>query len=111
MVPPVDNLGSVVPTQSLKGGVAVPSRTAATSPTQRDRHIATIERDGLFAWKQTSGYYTQSHAENAFSHYKRTFGGHMRAKRNECQEQETAIACEWLNRKRAWGRSHSSPVR
>jgi hypothetical protein len=29
--------------------VAVPSPTAATSPTQRDQHISAIERDGLFA--------------------------------------------------------------
>jgi len=60
--------------------VAAPSRTAQTSsPTQRDRHIAAIEQDGLFAWKRTSGYYAQSHAENAFFRYKRTFGRPVRS--------------------------------
>jgi hypothetical protein len=44
---------------------AVLSPTAATSPTQRDQHIASIECDGLLAWKRTSGYYAQAHAENA----------------------------------------------
>jgi hypothetical protein len=38
-----------------------------TSPTQRDRHLLAIESDGRCAWKRTSGYYAQSHAENAFS--------------------------------------------
>jgi hypothetical protein len=40
--------------------VAAPSRTAATSPTQRDQHIAVIERDSRFTWKRTSGYYSGS---------------------------------------------------
>lgn len=29
---------------------------------------------------KVSGYNTQNHAENAFSRYKRTFGGRLRAK-------------------------------
>jgi hypothetical protein len=66
---------------------AVVSPTATTSPTQRDQHIAAIERNGRFAWKRTSGYYTQAHAENAFSRYKRTFGGRLWAKRDASQEQ------------------------
>ena len=90
---------------------AAPSRTATTSPTQRDQHLAAIDRDGVFAWKRTSGYYAQSHAENTFFRYKRTFGGHMRAKRDESQEREAAIACELLNRMRELGRPQSYPVR
>ena len=84
--------------------VAALSPGAETSPTQRDQHSASIERDGILAWKRTSGYYAQSHAENAFTRYKRTFGGHMRAKLDESQEREAAIACELLNRMRALGR-------
>jgi hypothetical protein len=34
---------------------AVLSPTAATSPTQRDRHISAIESEGRCAWKRTSG--------------------------------------------------------
>jgi len=87
------------------------SPAAATAPTQRDQHIASIERDGVLAWKRTSGYYAQSHAENAFARYKRTFGGHMRAKLDESQEREAAIACALLNRMRALGRPQSYLVR
>ena len=87
------------------------SRTAETSPTQRDEHLVAIERDGMFAWKRTSGYYTQSHAENAFARFKRVFGGGLRAKRDESQERETIIACKLLNRMRALGRPQSYPVR
>jgi hypothetical protein len=46
------------------------SPTASTAPTQRDQHLLGIERAGWFAWKRTSGYYLQSHAENAFSRFK-----------------------------------------
>ncbi len=73
------------------------SNHAATSPTQRDQHMFEIERDGRFHWKRTSGYYAQSHAENAFSRYKRTFSGCLRAKRNEAQERETLLGCALLN--------------
>jgi len=70
-----------------------------------------IERDGLFAWKRTSGYYAQSHAENAFSRYKRIFGGVLWAKRDESQKRKTALACELLNRMWEWDRPQSYPVR
>ena len=86
------------------------SSTAESAPTQRDEHLATIERDGLFAWKRTSGYYAQSRAENAFARFKRVFGGGLRAKRDESQERETLIACNLLNRMRALGRPQSYPV-
>ncbi len=89
---------------------AVVSPTGTTSPTQRDRHIMAIEREGRFAWKRTAGYYAQSHAENAFARYKRTFGGHMRAKGDAAQEREAAIACGVLNRMRELGRPQSYAV-
>ncbi len=90
---------------------AVPSPTARSSPTQRDQHISAIERDGRFAWKRTSGYYDQARAENAFSRYKRTFGGGLRAKRDASQAREASLACELLNRMRERGRPQSYPVR
>jgi hypothetical protein len=89
---------------------AVLSPTVATAPTQRDQHLRTIENEGRFAWKRTSGYYAQSHAENAFARYKRTFGGHMRAKRDAAQEREASLACELLNRMRELGRPQSYAV-
>ena len=92
--------------------VAALSPAAATAPTQRDQHIASIERDGVFAWKRTSGYYAQSHAENAFARYKRTFGGHMRAKLDESQEREAAMAASCSIGCGHWaGRVLSRPLR
>ncbi len=89
---------------------AVLSPTGTTSPTQRDQHLLDIQQDGQFDWKRTSGYYAQSHAENAFSRFKRTFGGGLRAKRDEAQEREASLACELLNRMRELGRPQSCPV-
>jgi hypothetical protein len=71
----------------------------------------TIASDGRFPWKRTSGYYAQSHAENAFSRYKRIFGDRVRAKKAAAQEREAAIACRLLNRMRELGRPESYAVR
>jgi hypothetical protein len=89
---------------------AVRSPTGTTAPSQRDQQISAIEREGRCAWKRTSGYYVQSYAENAFSRYKRTFGGGLRSKRDACQEREAVLACQLLNRMQAQGRPQSSPV-
>ena len=90
---------------------AVVSPTATTAPTQRDQHLLAIENAGRCAWKRTAGYYMQSHAENAFARFKRTFGGRLRAKREESQEREAALACQLLNRMLELGRPQSYPVR
>ena len=90
---------------------AVLSPTGTTSPTQRDQHLLAIEREGRFGWKRTSGYYAQAHAENAFSRFKRTFGGGLRAKRDEAQERQASLACQLLNRMWELGRPQSYAVR
>jgi hypothetical protein len=82
---------------------AAPSRTAATAPTQRDDHIATILADGLSQWRWESGYYAQSRVENVFSRYKAIFGGHLREKRQDSQEREAQLGCAILNQLRALG--------
>jgi Transposase DDE domain len=89
---------------------AVLSPTATTAPTQRDQHVLAIESAGRCGWKRTSGYYAQSHAENAFSRFKRTFGGGLRAKRDASQEREASLACQLLNRMRELGRPQSYAV-
>ena len=108
---------AVVEAHSPSASVIIPPRKDAvlssqgtTSPTQRDRHLLEIERTGRFAWKRTSGYYDQAHAENAFSRYKRTFGGSLQAKRDEAQERETLLGCALLNRMRELGRPQSYRV-
>jgi hypothetical protein len=82
-----------------------------TAKGKNDTVLAAIELDGVFAWKRRSGYYAQSHAENAFARYKRMFSGCLWAKRDESQERETEIARQLLNRMRALGRRQSYPVR
>jgi Transposase DDE domain len=89
---------------------AVLSPTGTIFPTQRDQHLVEIERAGRFTWKRTSGYYAQSHAENAFSRFKRIFGGGLRAKQDEAQEREASLACQLLNRMRELGRPQSYPI-
>ena len=89
---------------------AVLSPTAMTAPTQRDQHLLAIENAGRFGWKRTSGYYAQSHAENAFARFKRRFGCGLRAKREESQEREASLACQLLNRMRELGCPQSYPV-
>jgi len=89
---------------------AVLSAMASTAPTQRDQHVLTIESEGRSVWKRTSGYYAQSQVENAFSRFKRTFGGGLRSKRDASQEREAALACELLNRMQAMGRPQSYAI-
>jgi hypothetical protein len=89
---------------------AVVSSMANTAPTQRDQQVLAMESAGRFAWKRTSGYDAQSHAENVFARLKRTFGDRLRAKRDAAQEREAALACQLLNRLRALGRPQSYPV-
>ncbi len=65
---------------------------------QPHRHIEEIRSKGRSEWKRQSGYYLQSHAENAFYRYKRIIGGWLRAKNDDAQKREAAIGCAILNR-------------
>ena len=86
------------------------SPTGMTSPSQRDQHLLAIESKGRFGWKRTSGCYDQAYAENVFGRLKKTFGGRLRAKRDEAQEREAQLACKLLNRMRELGWPSSYPV-
>lgn len=77
---------------------AVLSYNSISASSYRDRHIAEIRSKGWSEWKRQSGYYLQSHAENAFYRYKRIIGGQLRAKNDDAQKQEAAIGCAILNR-------------
>ena len=50
---------------------AVPSETAATAPTQRDRHLELIAERGRMGWQKATGYNVRAKAEAAVSRYKR----------------------------------------
>jgi hypothetical protein len=77
---------------------AVLSADSISIPCHRDRHIEDIQRKGWSEWKRQSGYYLQSHAENAFYRYKRIIGGRLKAKNYDAQKREAAIGCAILNR-------------
>jgi len=77
---------------------AVLFNNSISVPSHRDRHIAEIRSKGWSEWKRQSGYYLQSHAENAFYRYKRIIGGRLRAKNDDAQKREAAIGCAILNR-------------
>ena len=51
----------VVPPRST----AVPSETAESAPTQRDRHLQCIAEHGRMCWQKASGYNTRARAEAA----------------------------------------------
>ena len=53
---------------------AVPSDTAETAPTQRDRHLRHIAGHGRMAWQKASGYTTRALAEAAIGRWKRVIG-------------------------------------
>jgi len=90
---------------------AVPSPSAQSRPTQRDIHIATIQSEGIFQWRRASGYYDQSHVENALYRYKAIIGEHLRAKRADSQQREAQLGCAILNRFRELGQPVSVPIK
>jgi hypothetical protein len=47
---------------------------------------------------------------NVFPRFKTTFGGGLRAKRDESQKREASLACQLLNRMLELGRPQSYPV-
>ena len=63
-----------------------------------------IETIGRFDWRRRSGYYLQSHVENAFYRFKRIIGGQLRSKNSEAQEREALVGCTILNRMLEIGR-------
>ena len=81
----------IVPPRST----AVPSQTAASEPTQRDRHLQLIAEQGRMGWQQASGYTKRARAETAISRYKRVIGDGLRSRTEErrATEVDVAITC------------------
>ena len=93
----------VVPPRSS----AVPSETAATAPTQRDRHLELIAERGRMGWQKATGYNARAKAEAAISRYKRVIGDALRSRTDDRQATEVAIAVRALNRMLELGRPKS----
>jgi hypothetical protein len=83
---------------------AVPSETAETAPTQRDRHIEVIAEHGRMAWQKASGYNWRALVEADISRWKRVIGDGLRSQTDGRQATEVALAVGVLNRMLELGR-------
>jgi len=96
---------------------AVPGDTAATAPTQRDRHLQHVKprgspdiaEHGRMAWQKASGYTTRARAEAAIGRFKQVIGDRLRSRTDERRATEVGIAVHALNRMVELG--HPSYVR
>ena len=76
---------------------AVPSATAETTPTQRDRHIQLIEERGRLGWQRAVDYGKRSLAEVAMFRYKQVIGRTLHARTLPTQKTEAKVACKVIN--------------
>src|SRR3954463_5049621 len=83
---------------------AVPSETAESAPTQRDRHLQHIADHGRRAWQRASGYTTRARAEAAIARWKQVIGDRLRAHTEERRATEVDVAAHVLNRMLDLGR-------
>src|SRR3954447_25914525 len=70
---------------------AVPSETAGTAPTQRDRHLRCIAERGRMGWQRASGYGWRALVECDISRWKRVIGEGLRSQTDGRQATEVAI--------------------
>jgi hypothetical protein len=89
---------------------AVLSDTAATAPTQRDRHIQVIAETGRMAWQRDSGYNQRARVEGQIGRWKQVIGPALRFHTDQAQATEVAIAAAVLNRMFDLGRPNSVRV-
>ncbi len=83
---------------------AVPSDTAESAPTQRDRHLQSIAEHGRMAWQNTSGYNRRARVEATMNRWKQVIGDELRAHTDERRATEVAVAVHALNRMLELGR-------
>src|SRR3954462_10748139 len=83
---------------------AVPSQTAESAPTQRDRHLQHIAEKGRMAWQTASGYTKRARAEAAIGRWKQVIGDRLRAHTDERRATEVDVAVYVLNRMQELGR-------
>ena len=86
---------------------AVPSETAESAPTQRDRHLQSIAEYGRAAWQNASGYTKRARVEAAMSRFKRVIGDGLRSRTDGRRATEVGVAVHALNRMLELGRPNS----
>ncbi len=68
------------------------------APTARDRHVQIIAAKGRMAWQKATGYGRRSIVETAIGRYKHSTGSTLRARSDDGQGGEVAIAVHILNK-------------
>jgi hypothetical protein len=76
---------------------AVPSDTAETKPTQRDRHLHRIAEHGRASWQKASGYTKRARAEAAIGRFKQVIGDGLRSRTDRRRATEVDVAVHALN--------------
>jgi hypothetical protein len=76
---------------------AVPSNTAVTAPTQRDRHLQMIQARGRLGWQKAVNYGRRSLGELAMMRYKALIGRRLHARTLPTQKAEAAAGCKVIN--------------
>ena len=90
----------IVPPRST----AVPSQTAESAPTQRDRHLQHIAEHGRMAWQRASGYTKRARAEAAIGRWKQVIGDGLRSRPDGRRVTEVNADVHALNRMLELGR-------
>jgi hypothetical protein len=83
----------IVPPRST----AVPSDNAETAPTQRDRHLQTVQARGRLGWQKMVNYGRRSLGEVAMMRYKTLIGRRLHARTLPTQKSEAAAGCKVIN--------------
>jgi len=76
---------------------AVPSDTAETVPTPRDRHLRIIRERGRRGWQKAVNYGRRSLGEVAIMRYKTVIGRRLHARTLPTQKAEAMAACKVIN--------------
>ena len=90
---------------------AVPSATADTAPTQRDRHLQDIATKGRSGWQAARKYNRRALVEAQIGRYKAVISDALRSHTVDAQATEVAIGVHVLNRMLDFGRPESVRVR
>jgi hypothetical protein len=98
-----------------EASIIIPPRTTAvageTTATQRDLHIAMIEKHGRMGWQLRSGYNRRSLVETAMFRYKTIIGRRLNARTLPNQRNEAKVGCNVLNRMTGLGMPVSVRIR
>jgi hypothetical protein len=73
---------------------AVPSKTAQTAPTMRDRHLQIIAERGRMTWQKAAGYNWGALVEADSSRFKRVFGDGLRSRTDRRRSDRGRDCCK-----------------